>query len=209
VARDVWRLDVSVEAAKTSRSALSKIGLIGKSEQRERRVSDDEIKKLAAHFKKRASDVPMADIVEFSVASAMRISEVCRLQWSDINKKDAEVIIRDRKHPTEKAGNDQVVPLLKASGFDAMAIVERQPRVGPRIFPYNPRTVSKYFADAVTALKIEDLRLHDLRHEAISRLFEAGYHIEEVALVSGHRDWAMLKRYTHLKAKDLHRRKRA
>jgi site-specific recombinase XerD len=44
-----------------------------------------------------------------------------------------------------------------------------------------------------------------LRHEAISRLFEAGYRIEQVSVVSGHRDWGMLKRYTHLRAVDLHR----
>lgn len=50
-----------------------------------------------------------------------------------------------------------------------------------------------------------DLRWHDLRHEAICRLFEAGYEIQEVALVSGHRDWNMLRRYTHLKPESLHR----
>lgn len=29
--------------------------------------------------------------------------------------------------------------------------------------------------------------------------------IEQVALVSGHKDWKMLARYTHIRAKDLHR----
>lgn len=45
---------------------------------------------------------------------------------------------------------------------------------------------------------IVDLRFHDFRHEATSRLFEAGLSIEKVALVTGHKDWKMLKRYTHL-----------
>ncbi len=107
------------------------------------------------------------------------------------------IIIRDRKHPTDKIGNDQTVPLLNATGFDAAAIIARQPKRGARIFPVNHRTVSAYFTEAVAALDLIDLHLHDLRHEAISRLFAAGYRIEEVALVSGHRDWAMLKRYTH------------
>jgi len=43
-----------------------------------------------------------------------------------------------------------------------------------------------------------------LSHEGISRLFEAGYRIEQVALVSGHKSWAMLKRYTQLKPESLH-----
>jgi hypothetical protein len=35
-------------------------------------------------------------------------------------------------------------------------------------------------------------------HEAISRFFEMGLNMPEVALISGHRDPRMLLRYTHL-----------
>jgi hypothetical protein len=41
------------------------------------------------------------------------------------------------------------------------------------------------------------LQFHDLRHEAISRFFEMGLSVPEVALISGHRDMRMLFRYTH------------
>jgi integrase len=44
---------------------------------------------------------------------------------------------------------------------------------------------------------IDDLHFHDLRHEAISRFFELGLSVPEVALISGHRDMRMLFRYTH------------
>jgi site-specific recombinase XerD len=53
-------------------------------------------------------------------------------------------------------------------------------------------------------LKIKNLHFHDLRHEATSRLFEAGFSIEQVALVTGHKDWKMLRRYTHLRPEHLH-----
>jgi integrase len=53
-------------------------------------------------------------------------------------------------------------------------------------------------------LKIDDLHFHDLRHEATSRLFEAGLTIEKVALVTGHKDWKMLRRYTNLRPESLH-----
>ena len=46
---------------------------------------------------------------------------------------------------------------------------------------------------------INDLRFHDLRHEGICRLFEAGLNIPEVAMISGHLSWQNLKRYTHLR----------
>jgi len=37
-----------------------------------------------------------------------------------------------------------------------------------------------------------------------SRLFEAGFTIEQVAMVTGHKDWKMLRRYTHLRPEQLH-----
>jgi integrase len=51
--------------------------------------------------------------------------------------------------------------------------------------------------------KITNLRFHDLRHEAVSRLVEAGLGDQEVASISGHKSMQMLKRYTHLRAEDL------
>ncbi len=47
---------------------------------------------------------------------------------------------------------------------------------------------------------LQDFRFHDLRHEAVSRFFELGLSVPEVALISGHRDPRMLFRYTHPKA---------
>jgi integrase len=204
-AKEVWRLNVPLDAAKGVRGALSKLGLIKKSKHRDRRVTDAELQRVVDHVARRVSTVPMAAIIWFSVASAMRISETCRLEWADLNETDKTIRIQDRKHPSAKIGNHQIVPLLNLASHDAFEIIKAQPRKGKRIFPASPETVSDYFTKAVAQLEIEDLHLHDVRHEAISRLFEAGYRIEEVAVVSGHRDWAQLKRYTHLRAVDLHR----
>jgi len=74
-----------------------------------------------------------------------------------------------------------------------------------RCFPHNHKSVGAAFRRARNALGADDLRFHDLRHEATSRLFEAGLPIERVALVTGHKDWKMLKRYTNLKPEDLHK----
>ncbi|MDY7579317.1 site-specific integrase [Herbaspirillum sp. RTI4] len=52
-------------------------------------------------------------------------------------------------------------------------------------------------------LGIENLRWHDLRHEATSLLFERGLHPMEVASITGHKSMQMLKRYTHLKPESL------
>lgn len=93
------------------------------------------------------------------------------------------------------------MPLLRG----AWGLILAQPTREGRIFPVHPRTISKYFTNACNALSIPDLQLRDMRHEGVSQLFEAGYAIEEVALVSGHKKWTTLKRYTQLKPEDLHR----
>jgi integrase len=118
------------------------------------------------------------------------------------------LLIRDRKDPRRKRGNNQRIPLLRVTGYDAYAIIEEQRRFlgrgRGRIFPYNGRSVGTAFRRECRELKIEDLHFHDLRHEATSRLFEAGFSIEQVALITGHKDWKMLRRYTHLKPETLH-----
>jgi site-specific recombinase XerC len=58
--------------------------------------------------------------------------------------------------------------------------------------------MSDLFAAGRKAAKLKDLILHDMRHEATSRLFEAGWEIPAVATVTGHKDWRALKRYTQL-----------
>ena len=50
---------------------------------------------------------------------------------------------------------------------------------------------------------LSNLRFHDLRHEAISRFFELGLNMPEVAVISGHKDPRMLFRYTHLRAEEM------
>jgi integrase len=68
-----------------------------------------------------------------------------------------------------------------------------------KIFPYSPGAISAAFTRACKLLGIDDLHFHDLRHEGISRLFEMGKTIPQVAAVTGHRSWSSLKRYSHLR----------
>lgn len=200
----IWKMPVDQTAVSDARARLAHLGVSTKSRERTRRPTLIELDQLCEHFRGKGTRqrVPMVDVIQFAVATAMRLGEIIGLKWADLNEADRTIIIRDRKHPTEKAGNDQEVPLLG----DAFDIVQRQPRAGERIFPITEGTVSTLFPRACNKLGIDDLKFHDLRHEGVSRLFELGYSIEQVALVSGHRDWKMLARYTQIKAKDLHRK---
>ena len=64
--------------------------------------------------------------------------------------------------------------------------------------------MSTAFSRACTKVGIADLRFHDLRHKATSDLFRLGLTIPQVALLTGHKTWTQLKRYTHTKSEDVH-----
>ena len=102
----------------------------------------------------------------------------------------------------EKIGNDVRCTLPP----EALAIIKAMPRTDARIFPFNGDAITAAFTRACKMTGIENLHFHDLRHEGISRLFEMGWNIPQVATVSGHRSWQSLKRYTHIRPEDLHRR---
>ena len=151
------------------------MGLVGKSQKRNRRPICDELEQLREGFEKRMSyrsngtkRIPYVDILDFSLLTCMRIDEVCKITWDDLNTEHKTVIVRDRKDPRKKEGNHMIVPLLGGS-FD---IAQRQPKTDERIFPYNPKSVSSGFLRVRNELGIEDLRYHDLRREGASRLFE-------------------------------------
>jgi integrase len=72
-----------------------------------------------------------------------------------------------------------------------------------KLFSVKLDSVSHAFKKACTKGGIEDLTLHDFRHEAISRLFEQGLNMMEVSHISGHKDFDMLKKYTNLKPEDI------
>lgn len=205
----VHGISVQIEPIDLARIALSRLGLVGKSNERDRRPSPSELVRLIDYFESNPRQIaPVAHIIKFAVATAMRQDEICRVVWDDLDVSARLLAIRDRKDPRHKKGNTQRIPLLSVSGYDAYQLIEEQrPRAWrpkDRIFPYNPRSVGTAFRRACRLLKIEDLHFHDLRHEGTSRLFEAGFAIEQVALVSGHKDWKMLRRYTHLKPETLH-----
>ena len=169
---------LSTEPIALARIALTQLGLVGKGNERDRRPTQDELDRLvAAFYANRAQQIPVGRIIRFAVATAMRQDEICRIEWPDFYPAERMLLIKDRKDPRRKNGNNQRVPLLDVTGYDACAIIEEQ-RFGAdnqtgRIFPYNGRSIGTAFRRQCRKLKIEDLHFHDLRHEGASRLFQA------------------------------------
>lgn len=177
----------------TAMDTLKRSRVVAKSKSRDRRVTDEELAMLVLHFKQQERRIiPMDDFIRLAVYLPRRREELLTMQWADYT--GDTVTLRDTKHPTKI--RDEVVPVPAA----ARAIIDRQPKFPGegRILPYKPESVSAAFQRAVRAVGLADVRLHDLRHEGISRLFEEGLGIPEVALISGHVSWSALRRYTNL-----------
>lgn len=200
-AKHVWGARVNLQHYDTAATHCRRYGLVGKSVERDRRFRGDEYQKLLTHIdSNNYYRSPMGDIVRFAVGSCMRLGEITSIRWQDLDTVKKTIIIRSRKHPSQKAWNDQEVPLLG----ETFEIIQRQPKSSDRIFPYQGKSISTAFHRALEKTGIQDMRFHDLRHEGISRLFEQGYGVMEVAKVSGHRDINQLRRYVQLKPEDLH-----
>lgn len=202
-ARTLWGVDLPSNAARDALSALSKIGLVGGSKHRDRRVAPHELISLLEIAEEHRSGW-MAPMIRLAVETGMRQSEICELKWEHVDFEASTIFIKDRKHPTEKKGNDQTIPVSEAA-LDVL----REWGIGTahrgRVFPdvKLASSVSDRFAVVREKAGIEDLHFHDLRHEAISRFFEKGLQIQEVARISGHKDWKQLLRYTQLTAESL------
>ena len=95
--------------------------------------------------------------------------------------------------PESKNGRARTIPL----SIVAVELLSAHAVKDGRLFPISANAFRLAWERVKRRAGIDNLHFHDLRHEAISRLFEKGLSVPEVALISGHRDLRMLLRYTH------------
>ena len=174
---------------------------------RNRRLTPAETKRLLAEVD--AYSNPMFSwIVRIALETGMRLSEISGLHLDqvDIQKRVVRLSVTKNSSP-------RTVPLTKhatAAFQEAIDNPLRPPETDLVFFGEpgrdgvrRPYLFDKAWNDAKKAANLTDFRFHDLRHEAVSRLVEAGLSDQEVSAISGHKSMQMLKRYTHLRAEDL------
>ncbi|TAL82095.1 MAG: site-specific integrase [Beijerinckiaceae bacterium] len=188
VARKEWGVPLvhnPVEAVSKPQSAKS----------RTRRLTSEDAQKLAHGLQKTRNRL-LADIVRFAIVTGMRRGELLSLSWAnvDMNARTAHL-------PDTKNGESRTVPLSP----NALSVLTRQKRFDGEdsVFPMTGNAVRLAWERLKKRAGVEDLRFHDLRHEAISRFFELGLSVPEVSAISGHKDTRMLMRYTHLKPENI------
>jgi len=162
------------------------IGKLKQSPSRVRRLSKNEEFILINR-----SQSNLRNIIIFAIETGMRLGEILSLKWSDINNNLAVL-------EKTKNGDIRYVPMTKKANQILMKIQKN--KNDDRVF-YFWKTVSGFESSWQKFKKREglvDLRFHDLRHEAISRMFEKGMSHMEVSAISGHKSLLVLRKYTHL-----------
>ena len=169
---------------------------------RKRRVSQEEIEAIC-----QATDSKVLPIiVKLAVETAMRQSELAGLMWKNIDLTKRTALLPDTKN-----GEARTVPL---SPYACQLLSEWrliEPESSGRVFGITSHAIAVAFRRAVKrvcdkgGIEISDLRFHDLRHEATSRLANI-FQAHEMAKITGHKDLRMLLRYYHPRAEELAKR---
>jgi integrase len=172
------------------RNPIKSMTLPGGSDERNRRLQQGEEAKLLSAL---VTEGPYyAPVASFAIETAMRQGEILGLTWANVDLQRAIAKLTDTKN-----GEARDVPLSPG----AIGILKLMPRTlgdATPVFPMRQAVLIRAFRRACTSAGIENLKFHDLRHEAVSRLFERGLNVAEVAAISGHKTWSQLRRYTQL-----------
>lgn len=188
VARRDWGYDIKCNCFKLVKKPVVRNG-------RERRLTNADKQKIFGEtHNEKMRFVVMC--IEFSVETAVRKGEMLNITKKDINFDASTLII-----PKTKNGHPRTIPLSPKAIKLLRQAIEHSSR--DYVFDIKYWTLSQRWERLREMLKIRDLRWHDLRHEAISRLFEKGLSVPEVALISGHRDTKLLARYTHIRPESI------
>lgn len=166
---------------------VEKLRLKARDNRRERRLKAGEQEELLEAARTRQNPL-IEKVVIFAIETGMRRGEILRLCWDHVDLKRRSVAILESKN-----GYSRTIPLTRG----ALALLQGMDSEVEKVFPLTANALRMAWERMLVRTDIEDLHFHDLRHEAISRFFEMGLTVPEVASISGHRDMKMLMRYAH------------
>ena len=176
--------------------------------KRERRLQQGEEERLLAECDKHSNPM-LGWIARVALHTGMRLGEIVSLTVQQVDIPRRVVRLTETKN-----GSMRTVPLNRVAASVLAAAIDNPLRASARtdlIFfgepgkngKRSPYVFHKTWEAIREKLNLQDLHFHDLRHEAVSRLVEAGLSDQEVSAISGHKSMQMLRRYTHLRAEDL------
>ena len=166
---------------------FSKLQKVKRGNPRNRRLSDREYQLILFG---NHTDSEFRKIIELAIQTGLRLSEITRVTKEHIRENTLLI-------PKRKNGDTDVEIPLSNKAINLLQNMELPIRLKSRGIQIKwQRLMKKY--------EIKDLHFHDLRHEALSRYLEKGVSIQDVQVLSGHKDIRVLMRvYANLRAKNI------
>lgn len=181
VARREWGVELRDNPVDKVRRPIAR-------DARDRRLSAEEWRRLEAALRL-TRNKEVEPFIRLALETALRRGELLALQWRHVDLERRVALI-----PDTKTGQPRTIPLSP----EALRLLEAKERKGERVVNLTPMALRRAWERLCARADVDDLRVHDLRHEALSRFSELGLNTPELASISGHKDVRMLLRYTHI-----------
>jgi integrase len=129
-------------------------------------------------------------MIILALDSAMRLGEILKLQWQDIDFENNLIRVLGTNTKTER---ERLVPLSDRAKTEFEKL--RKLSSGEKPFPFTD--IKRSFATAKRIAGIEDLHFHDLRRTAITRWMQQGTSLAFAGKFAGHSQLqTTMKHYT-------------
>lgn len=196
IIRHVFEVAIREWGVQLQRNPVEQISLPAPPPGRDRRLKQGDLQQLTQALAETRNAL-IGPLMHFAIATGLRRGELLSMRWQDVDLEQRLLLI-----PQTKTGVPRVVPITRT----ALDVLQGLSKATERVFEVSPNALRISWRRLTRRANIANLNFHDLRHEAISRFFELGLSVPEVALISGHRDPRMLFRYTHLRPSSVGKR---
>ena len=189
--RHAWNIALIEWGWNIGDNPTQKIRLPKNNPPRERRFKPGEYERL----RKASSETKvwyLWPIIDFAIETGMRRSEILNMKWEHLGLDKKRVLL-----PMTKNGSSRWVPLSDK----AIKILNNVPRSTDHVFHVTDVALRQSWERLRNRANLIDFTFHDLRHEAISRMFEKGLNVPEVASISGHKTASQLFRYVKVNSR--------
>ncbi len=161
--------------------------------KRERILTRDEELRLLTACENRYQK-HLRPILICALDTGMRRGEIFGLKWSDVDFEERVMTIRAFNTKTMK---ERQVSLTTRLAIELEKIWEESPKVKDELVFGFTNNVKNSFTSVRTKANLPDIRFHDLRHTAATRLVAAHLPLPEVGRVLGHTQANTTYRYVN------------
>ena len=184
IAEEEWGWDAKLIAIKAIRLKAEPPSTV-------RRISQDDINLLLDAAAASRNHL-MQPLITLALETGMRRGELLSFRWTEVEFERLQISLQKTK-----SGYPRLIPITNAAEVVLLKLFSTTEDREGVVFDMSANAIRLAFGRIRQRCGLASVRFHDLRHEAISRLFEKGLTMPEVASISGHRSLSQLMRYSH------------